>query len=85
MVHVSYAMTDKNGTYSKYIGAFMCSLFERTNSWVTIHLLHDDTLTEKNRDYWTILDQIVKEYTAKEGMLYIRNDDRYRSLQEDQR
>ncbi len=52
MVHVSYAMTDKNGTYSKYIGASMCSLFERTNSWVTIHLLHDDTLTEKNRDYF---------------------------------
>ena len=52
MVHVSYAMTDKNGTYSKYIGASMCSLFERTNSWVTVHLLHDDTLTEKNRNYF---------------------------------
>ena len=52
MVHVSYAMTDKNGTYSKYIGASMCSLFEHTDSWVTIHLLHDDTLTEKNRNYF---------------------------------
>ena len=52
MVHVSYAMTDKHGTYSKYIGASMCSLFERTDSWVTIHLLHDDTLTEKNRNYF---------------------------------
>ena len=49
MVHVSYAMTDKNGTYSKYIGASMCSLFEHTDAWVTIHLLHDETLTEKNR------------------------------------
>ncbi|SEH30140.1 glycosyltransferase family 8 protein [Selenomonas sp. KH1T6] len=55
MVHVSYAMTDKNGTYSKYIGASMCSLFERTDSWVTIHLLHDDTLTEKNRNYFVEL------------------------------
>lgn len=52
MVHVSYAMTDKNGTYSKYVGASICSLFERTDSWVTIHLLHDDTLTEKNMNYF---------------------------------
>lgn len=49
MVHVAYAMTDKNGTYSKYIGASICSLFEHTDAWVTIHLLHDDTLTETNR------------------------------------
>lgn len=55
MVHVSYAMTDKHGTYSKYIGASICSLFERTDAWVTIHLLHDDTLTEKNRGYFVEL------------------------------
>lgn len=59
MVHVCYAMTDKNGTYSKYIGASMCSLFERTDAWVTIHLLHDDTLTEKNRDYFI---ELVRDY-----------------------
>ena len=50
MVHVCYAMTDKQGTYSKYIGASMCSLFERTDAWVTVHLLHDETLTERNRN-----------------------------------
>ena len=48
MMHVAYAMTDKHGTYSKYIGASICSLFERTDSWVTIHFLHDNTLTKKN-------------------------------------
>lgn len=52
MVHVAYAMTDKQGTYSKYIGASMCSLFARTDAWVTVHLLHDETLTEQNRDYF---------------------------------
>ena len=59
MVHVSYAMTDKHGTYSKYIGASMCSMFERTDSWVTVHLLHDDTLTEKNRNYFI---KLVRDY-----------------------
>ena len=52
MIHVAYAMTDKQGTYSKYIGASMCSLFMRTDSWVTVHLLHDETLTEQNRQYF---------------------------------
>ena len=52
MVHISYAMTDKYGSYSKYIGASMCSLFEHTDAWVTVHLLHDDTLTEQNRKYF---------------------------------
>ena len=59
MVHVAYAMTDKNGTYSKYIGASICSLFEHTDAWVTIHLLHDDTLTEKNQ---TKFIELVRQY-----------------------
>ena len=75
MVHVSYAMTDKNGTYSKYIGTSMCSLFERTNSWVTIHILHDDTLTEKNRDYFMELTrnygQQIFFYNVVEGWFCI--------------
>lgn len=59
MVHVSYAMTDKDGTYSKYIGASICSLFEHTEAWVTVHLLHDDTLTEQNRAYFI---ELVRNY-----------------------
>ena len=50
MIHVCYAMADKQGTYSKYIGASMCSLFDHTDAWVTVHLLHDETLTEENRE-----------------------------------
>lgn len=59
MVHVAYAMTDKQGTYSKYIGASMCSLFMRTDAWVTVHLFHDETLTEQNREYFI---ELTREY-----------------------
>ena len=59
MVHVCYAMTDKHGTYSKYIGASMCSLFEHTDAWVTIHLLHDETLTEQNKNFFI---ELVRQY-----------------------
>lgn len=59
MVHVCYAMTDKHGTYSKYIGASICSIFEHTDSWVTIHFFHDDTLTERDREYFI---KLVRDY-----------------------
>lgn len=59
MVHVSYAMTDKHGTYSKYIGASMCSLFEHTEAWITIHFFHDETLTEKNKERFI---ELVRTY-----------------------
>ena len=48
-VHVCYALYDKKGTFSKYIGTSMTSLFENTKADVTVHLLHDSTLTDENR------------------------------------
>ncbi len=48
-IHVCYAIYDKKGTFSKYTGTSMTSLLENTDSPVTLHLLHDATLTEDNR------------------------------------
>ena len=48
-IHVCYAIYDKKGTFSKYTGTSMTSLLENTDSPVTLHLLHDATLTEENR------------------------------------
>lgn len=49
MIHVCYAIYDARGTYSKFVGASICSLFENTREPVTIHILHDETLNEENR------------------------------------
>lgn len=49
MIHVCYALHDKNGKYSRLTGTSICSLFANTKAWVTIHLLHDKTLTGENR------------------------------------
>lgn len=59
MIHVCYAVTDKKGTYTKYVGASMCSIFEHTKEWVTVHFLHDHTLSTDNRRY---LMQLVRNY-----------------------
>lgn len=57
---------------------------KRILDWVHEHHPELDNLyyeiyAKKSRDYWTALDQELREYTAKEGMLYIRDDDQHRS------
>ena len=49
MIHVCYALFDRDGTYSKFIGTSILSMFENTQEKVTIHLIHDSTLTDENR------------------------------------
>jgi radical SAM mobile pair protein B len=41
--------------------------------------LYHEIYTKKSREYWTRLDQEIREYTAREGMLYLRDDDRHRA------
>lgn len=49
MIHICYAVSDKKGTYTKMIGTSMCSVFKHTKEWVTVHILHDRSLSEDNR------------------------------------
>lgn len=59
MIHVCYAVSDKKGNYTKYVGASLCSIFENTKEWVTVHFLHDYTLSTDNR---RLLMQLVRSY-----------------------
>jgi len=47
-IHVCYALNDISGTYTKFVGASLCSIFENTKSSVVVHVLHDDTLNDEN-------------------------------------
>ena len=55
MIHICFGLHDADGKYSKFVGTTMASIFENTSSPVTIHILHDDTLTEDNRDKFSWL------------------------------
>lgn len=70
MIHVCFGLYDKNGTYSKFTGTTILSLFENTTSGVTVHILHDNTLTPDNRDKFIQLanryKQAVKFYNVEE-------------------
>ena len=69
MIHVCFAFHDKTGRYAKFTGTAMLSVFENTNSDVTVHILHDNTLTEDNRDKFIYLagryNQAVKFYNVE--------------------
>ena len=70
MIHVCFSLHDKTGRYSKFTGTTILSVFENTNSDVTAHILHDNTLTQENRDKFIYLagryGQVVKFYNVEE-------------------
>ena len=70
MIHVCFGLHDKTGRYSKFTGTAMCSIFENTTSKVTVYILHDNTLTQDNRDKFIYLagqyNQFVEFYNVEE-------------------
>ena len=69
MIHVCFGLHDKTGRYSKFTGTAMLSMFENTASNVTVHILHDNTLSTDNRDKFIYLagqyGQAVKFYNVE--------------------
>ena len=59
MIHVSYGLYDKTGRYSKFTATSMVSMFENTKEKVTVHILHDNTLSQENQNK---LSQIAERY-----------------------
>lgn len=55
MIQVCFGLHDADGKYSKFIGVAMASIFANTCAPVTIHILHDATLTNANRDKFSYL------------------------------
>ena len=55
MIHVCFGLHDADGHFSKFVGTTMASIFENTSAPVTIHILHDPTLTADNRDKFSYL------------------------------
>ena len=70
MIHVCYCFCDKTGRYAKFAATSMLSLLENTKSEVTVHILHDNTLTEDNRDKFSYIanryEQTVQFYNLSE-------------------
>lgn len=47
-IEVLYALMDKSGTYSKFAGTSICSMFENTKEKVRVHIFHDGSIKGEN-------------------------------------
>lgn len=48
-IHIALAFCDPKGTYCQHAAVTIASVFANTKSQVCFHVLHDDTLTDENR------------------------------------
>ena len=72
MIHVCFALRDETGKGSKFAGTAMLSMFannSKSDNSITVHILHDNTLTDENRDKFSYLagrfGQLVKFYNVE--------------------
>ena len=72
MIHVCFSLYDETKSFSKFAGTTMLSLFENISKpfpFITVHILHDNTLTNYNRDKFSYLvgsyNQLVKFYNVE--------------------
>ena len=62
MIHVAYRLWGGEGFFAKMTGTSMLSMFENTKEKVTVHIMHNERLTNDNRDK---LQQISKQYKQR--------------------
>ena len=72
IIHVVLAVYDPKGTYSQHAGVVVASIFERTQSRVCVHILHDETLSNRNRSFFAetaeLFAQKVEFHNVSENM-----------------
>lgn len=49
-IHIGFGVHDKTGDYTAWVGVAMLSLIEHTGSKICFHIVHDETLSDLNRD-----------------------------------
>ena len=72
-IHVCFAIYDKSGQYSKYLGVAILSLLKNTANKVYIHIVSDGSLTDSNISKFEHLvlryGQHISFYTINSGRL----------------
>ena len=59
VIRIALTFNDLGGTYARHAAVTMASIFENTSSPVCVHVLHDDTLTQRNR---AAFEELAAEY-----------------------
>ncbi len=70
VIQIAFAVCDPNGTYSKYLGTALSTVFEHTNSPICVHILHDNTLRDDDK---TKLLLLTHQYKQNDIMFHLVN------------
>ncbi|MEC0240179.1 glycosyltransferase family 8 protein [Paenibacillus dokdonensis] len=50
MIELALAFNDKDGSYAEHAAVVLTTVFRNTGSPINVHILHDETLTEENKN-----------------------------------
>jgi len=81
-IQIVLGVHDKTGDYSKHAGVTISSVLRNTMADVTVHIFHDDTLTEENKFNFTSLIHAYKQIVRFHS---IRWEDNIKDIKEIER
>lgn len=61
-IHIALAFCDKSGSYTRHAAVTIASVLKNTKSKVCVHILHDETLTDRNRK---MLNQMAESFSQE--------------------
>ena len=75
-IEICYAIHDKDGGYTKYLGVSLLSLLYNTSAHIRVHVFSDDTLSEENKAKLTsIADKYNSEICFYKAVIYDKVND----------
>ncbi len=73
VIHICFGLHDATGEYSKYTATAIASVLMNTTSEVIVHVLHDETLTDVNRNR---LNETVNRFSGRIKYYRVNIDER---------
>ena len=70
VIHVALAFCDPRGTYCPHAAVVMVSIFANTSSNICVHIIHDNTLTQDNREK---LKKLASDYRQTVNLVNVEN------------
>lgn len=70
VIHIALAFCDPKGTYSRHAAVTAASIFANTTKEVCIYIIHDDTLTQENREK---LESLTRSYGQRIIFVNVEN------------
>ena len=73
MIQICMSLYDRDGRYSKFVGTTIRSILDHTSEKISIHILHDSTLSDENREKLLSIDSTIQFYDVESSLSQLRS------------